>query len=160
MLTRKRRKSLFLYVTVEFQWLLILMVSTLLGRYILLNEPSKCGMFLECPWTLPRMALGQKENFCPVSTQLTKWLKKRYLKMVEMFRICLATNLILRSPHLLIVAVKFFTWPWLHQQMRETVEIRITSNWGMPAALPLWSVFLGIPEGSLGDKFEWGCGIL
>lgn len=29
------------------------------------------------------------------------------------------------------------------------------SHCRMPAAQPLWTVFLGVPEGFFGEKFEW-----
>lgn len=127
MLTRKRRKSLFSYVTLAFKWLLVLKISIPLGSYILLNESSKHGVLLECPGTkdgrralvLPAPSLGldvlksvslEKEHHSFLNSShillLAKWAKKNtHLKMVEMFRIYLATGLFWRSPDLLIVVV-------------------------------------------------------
>lgn len=75
--------------------------------------------------------------------------------MVKMFRIYLVTNINLASTDLLILVVKIFHLTLISPaDKRFPVEIRIMSHCSMPAAQPLWTVFLGVPDGFFGEKFE------
>lgn len=133
--------------------------------------PQMAGEFLSwqypaCMWLSPSQSVClQKEHHSFLKDLhillLTKWSKK-YIskKIVKMFRIYLVTNLTFRCTNLPILVVKIFQLTLISPaDKRFPVKIRIMSHCSMPAAQPLWTVFLGVPKDFLERNLN-ECGIL